>query len=997
MLQILNNKTENTHENEQFRRIVKIIQSVFDKYKYEGILIGNPSNDLFYKFQADALLYYTNGLIIFDFKDYSGEIYFPEDEDDFQSAEWYIERFSDQSKIRIKGGSYVNPFFQLKKYREELYNVVNNYPQLNITASKIASINVFSGPIGVKNKVPGKFRFYRLLEEANLEDFIVDFSSSNSFDLDTSIFLKRIFPADDWNISTNNITKIEENTSEKYSNTDVIEPEIIEFLQKDEGGILVLESMEISQRDKWLHFLSEATSKTIPEIESWAHSSRIANRIFTRTNVKTHSIYSVIYGGTTKVEDELLNLEEDNSDDNQDNNLLEIIPIKSNTTLDEKALIIINEAHLVSRSLNQSELLRFGSGRLLEDLIKFLDPKSNRKIIFIGDPYSLSFGKSEDSALELKNLEELYSQSITIYRKPIPFVCNNAKDKTRIDLARGIDDIMFNNLDYFFDNDTLFEVNQSDILHKLNQWFSYPLENEPQQAFLFYSKKDCLKTNLLIKNRFLNNGNDLAKNDLLIANNNITIPDHTGLQIPTKIINGMFFKVIEVLESICNPIDIRQSKAPIELKFVKLKVQCLSVLGKPQTELWILDNFFKSIDGLSKEEKIAFQVFINIKIAEVKKEKKFTDSKFYNDLLNNEFYKNLDDKGKNDISTLINNKIVSKESRLKVETTKEVRALLSYYYKSFEKEIFNYIRETDPFINALMPSYGWAITVHKSIGSFYDEVIVKGHRKDDDGISNESYYRWLYSAFSSSNKRVYITHPQYINPFMNCSFEDLENVVDGNEKVKLPALLTFNNYMIEEKWKPLVSCLNNNNVVGAIVEFSKKIEEKGYKLKSTKLFSDYLNKAFYERLNQDSKDLVVNFDNKGANKNWAVSNIRVETTNSSELEFLENVVNDVLNTTPTIDEETNHNTNQFPTDFRNEIYSHWLTEFDKQGVTIQLLKSSNNQDIFLIRKMNDKLKFQIWYGTSVKNHTRGFFSKIVILEKNTETLVSNLKEIIYGH
>src|SRR5690606_21378950 len=294
---------------------------------------------------------------------------------------------------------------------------------------------------------------------------------------------------------------------------------------------------------------------------------------------------------------------------------------------------------------------------------------------------------------------------------------------------------------------------------------------------------------------------------------------------------------------------------------------------------------------------------------------------------------------KNDISTLINNKIVSKESRLKVETTKEVRALLSYYYKSFEKEIFNYIRETDPFINALMPSYGWAITVHKSIGSFYDEIIVKGHRKDDDGISNESYYRWLYSAFSSSNKRVYITHPQYINPFMNCSFEDLENVVDGNEKVKLPALLTFNNYMIEEKWKPLVSSLNNNNVVGAIVEFSKKIEERGYKLKSTKSFSDYLNKAFYERLNQHSKDLVVNFDNKGANKNWAVSNIRVETTDSSELEFLETVVNDVLNTTPTIDEETNHNMNQFPVDFRNEIYSHWLTEFDKQGVTIQLLKS----------------------------------------------------------
>ncbi|MFW2137358.1 NERD domain-containing protein [Chryseobacterium sp. TY4] len=170
MLKILNNKTENTHENEQFRRIVKIIQCVFEKYNFEGILIGNPFNDLFFKFQADALLYYNNGLIIFDFKDYEGIIEFPDVEDDFQSGEWYIERFNDRSKVRIKGGSYVNPFKQLKKYREEFYDIVANYPQLNLDPSKIGSINVFSGPIEVKNQVPKKFRFYRLLQESNLED-----------------------------------------------------------------------------------------------------------------------------------------------------------------------------------------------------------------------------------------------------------------------------------------------------------------------------------------------------------------------------------------------------------------------------------------------------------------------------------------------------------------------------------------------------------------------------------------------------------------------------------------------------------------------------------------------------------------------------------------------------------------------------------------------------------------------------------------------------------
>ncbi|MFW2137385.1 hypothetical protein ACK2M7_14120 [Chryseobacterium sp. TY4] len=755
--------------------------------------------------------------------------------------------------------------------------------------------------------------------------------------------------------------------------------------------------MEISQRDKWLSYLSEATSNAIPEIESWAHSSRIANKIYSRTNIKTQSIYSVIYGGSTKVEEAFSNNKEEETDDKDENKLVEIIPLKSSSNLDDRALIIINEAHLVSRSLNQSELLRFGSGRLLEDMLKFLDPNSKRKLIFIGDPYSLSIGKPEDSALDMEVLKELYNENIVHYRQTIPYEYHNGKEKSRIDLANGIEETIYNKLDYFFDNKGLFEINQSEILQKLNEWFSSPLETEPKQAFLFYSKKDCLKTNLLIKQRILNNGESLALNDLLIANNNVIIPDSTGLQIPTKIINGMFFRVVEVGETMIQTIDIKQSKTPVELRFTKLKVQCLSILGKPQTFIWILDNYFNSIDGLSKEEKIAFQVFINLKITEVKSQRKFTESNAHRDLLNSQEFLALDDNLQSDLKILINNSIVTKEMKTKVETNSNVRSLFRLYYKMYEKDIFNSIRETDPLINALMPSYGWAITVHKAIGSFYSDIIIKGHRKDDDGITNEGYFRWLYSAFSASYKSVYITHPQYINPFMNCEFVDASIADIEKVKIKSPSLIVYNNYTVDKKWETIVSSVENLNVIGAIAEFSKIIEGQGYILKSTKSFSDYLSKAFYERPDQNEKQLVVNFDNKGANKNWAISNIRVETTDSKELDFFELVISDIFNQIETEDNVSIDNLNKFPTDFRNEIYSNWLTEFDKIGVSIQLVKSSNNQDIFLVSKDNEKLKFQIWYGTSVKNHTKGFFSKVVVLEKNSEDLVSNLKEIIYGY
>ena len=51
-LEVYNNRTENTHENEQFRRVVKIIERTFEKNGYEGILIGNPEAEVFPQFQS---------------------------------------------------------------------------------------------------------------------------------------------------------------------------------------------------------------------------------------------------------------------------------------------------------------------------------------------------------------------------------------------------------------------------------------------------------------------------------------------------------------------------------------------------------------------------------------------------------------------------------------------------------------------------------------------------------------------------------------------------------------------------------------------------------------------------------------------------------------------------------------------------------------------------------------------------------------------------------
>ena len=124
-LEVLNNRTEHTHENEQFRRVVEIIEATFDKLGYNGLLIGNPFNETYYRFRADAILYYNNGLILIDFKDYRGIINLPPTENEFHNEKWHNESEADRSRLEIKAGSrFINPFKQLLSYRKAFKEVI---------------------------------------------------------------------------------------------------------------------------------------------------------------------------------------------------------------------------------------------------------------------------------------------------------------------------------------------------------------------------------------------------------------------------------------------------------------------------------------------------------------------------------------------------------------------------------------------------------------------------------------------------------------------------------------------------------------------------------------------------------------------------------------------------------------------------------------------------------------------------------------------------------
>lgn len=985
MLEILNNRTGHTHENEQFRRVVDIIETTFDKLGYNGLLIGNPFNESYSRFRADAILYYNNGLILIDFKDYKGIIKLPPNENEFHSTKWHNESPKDRSRLEIKAGaSFINPFRQLVFYRNAFRELVEKNKFLDrINPARVCIANIFSGPIEIQNGVPRNLPYYKLTQESDLGNFLYDFASENSYTDEIAKVLKSIFPAEKW---INNIEipileqKIEKQITEIEND---VEKNIVDFLKKENGGILVLESMNAEDRDSWLRFIAdEAVNHNIPQIEKWSHSARISKKIQRRSNIETEGIYSVIYGGS-----DIEGQNEDSNKEEHEEDLLEVIPLKSSKDIDEKALVVITEAHLVSRSLSQSELLRFGSGRLLEDIIKFLNPESNRKIVFIGDPYSLTFGKDEDSALNLETLTELYDKDrIKHFRKQIDIKSSFGKEKLRTDLATSIEKSLFNNLNYSFDETFLIDLlDDNQRIQNLQLWFSKPFSNEPDNAVLFYSKKDCLKTNKWIKKQCLRNGESLGIGDLLIVNNNISIPDDSGFQIPRRIVNGMYLTVVSVNETIQESKYFDKYKKTISLSFTKLRVKCLSLLGSPETDIWILDNYFNSIDDLTKEEQIAFRVFINGKINTEKSKRKFTESLEYRQLLEDTRYNALSEE----------DKLFIKDNYFDLRKFKKeqdnAKFVLKLYKHKYEKNIFFHIKDTDPFVNAVFVKYGWAITVHKAIGSNYNEIILKGLRKENDGITNDSYFRWLYSAITTG-KIVNITSPQKVNPFMDCLFEDSSG---SGVSIKSKQFLIFENYEVDIKFADKVQSLENINVVGTICEISKVLEQNGYLLESSKKCSEYLTKAFYSVPQSENKQLILNIDNKGSKDNFAVGNIRIENLNCADEIIIKSCIKLCFEPMQTITSISDI-IPALPRDFREEIYSAWIESCNNESINLRIIQSHNNQDVFHATSEKDNLTFRVWYGTSENNHTKGFFSKIEILEKSSDILMAIIKKICLG-
>jgi hypothetical protein len=797
MLEVRKNTYSKNYENTFFREFARHLHKSFTDNGRSGLLIGSPFCEAEERLQIDALLITDHVVCIIDFKNFSGKINLPT-ERNFEMGIW-----TNETGDQIKGGSSVNPFIQLKNQKRRFSEVYNRCIKKDLNSGDIFNPNhtvriiCFQEETELNGRIPSnealnffiidKINFLeKLLDIIDVSDKDVNISP-NSYDAFKKAFRADKFKFDDKPLEDK--LKIFADKSETldfkklHADQHSALSEIKTFLENPEQQIFVLQGTANSGKSYLIPFIQEIAYKLgVQETEVFAASSRVANNLLTIGGLeRVNSIYSYIYGGqkNNRQDDEQAkeNHKSEEIDEVNDSEELQVeeIPLK-NCDNSENALFIVDESQLVSDSFNQSIDLIFGTGYLLKDFLSFTNStNTKRKIIFIGDPFQLQLGKTDESPLNPLYLEEAYKLKTNAYQlldKPDFSVIN----KEALFCVDKIRTNYFNSLAFVAEDNFCF-LEKEDVTKAVTD----TIHNKIDSHILCFSNEESQKVNYWIKQSIINNGEDIAINDLVLFNNNISIEDtNDPFAEPKKVYNGQFATITGVNNIVIEKaIKTNKNQESTVLTFREISLT-INETGQKAIVLSLENYRLNAKAELSKNEIVAFKIFLNSYISEYLISHPFEKTAEYIEILKSEKYVSLESEIKDLMQKFDNGEKVKTKLDEKV---REQRGLFKLARKKHRSIIESTLKK-DPsteyykFKNSALLRFGWAMTVHKSMSYKWQEVIFNVEKA---GTTNETHFRWLYTGISRARKKVSLINYKPISPFDKTELIDSNNNIATNE------------------------------------------------------------------------------------------------------------------------------------------------------------------------------------------------------------------------
>ena len=363
---------------------------------------------------------------------------------------------------------------------------------------------------------------------------------------------------------------------------------------------------------------------------------------------------------------------------------------------DISSVYIVDESSLIGNTEVDSEILKFGSGKLLHDLLKYINPdykKNKRKVIFIGDMYQLppiKMNYSPALSVEAVFKECPYLESLdAIQAYMLQSVVRQKEDSGVLKVATYLREKLKNQ--HF--NELFIEEQPQDVIKITHdQFISTYMEAVIKKGLnqviaIAYTNASVDIYNRLIREQLFPQQEEITVDDRLMIVMNACIGDE-------YVLNGDFVRVVQVGDRIVRKVKMREEEVKLLFRDVVIEFE-----GKKHS-VFLLETVL-----LSKERSLT------------KTERKA-------------LYKDFMIRHSNEIATAA--KMGKKKRHEKI-----TELLL-----------------TDKYINALQVKYGYAITCHKSQGSEWDTVFLDCDLKR--GYRNRETFQWFYTGVTRSSNQLYL-------------------------------------------------------------------------------------------------------------------------------------------------------------------------------------------------------------------------------------------------
>lgn len=406
-----------------------------------------------------------------------------------------------------------------------------------------------------------------------------------------------------------NFTKDQENAASK----------IEEFLAS-KNDVFILKGYAGSGKTTLIKAVTEYVMLQSKTCQLMAPTGRAAKVLNSKTTLPTTTIHRGIYCYDKLYEKEI-------TQDDKSYTLTYYYSVADNQAVND-AVIIIDEASMVSDTESQQEFFRFGSGKLLFDLIQYskIKNKSNfTKIIFVGDPAQLPpVGMNTSPALDKEYVVLSYGLKVMqAEMREVKRVSDDNPIKVNSEIIRK--SITANNFVGFNLQSSGSIISNIDFASFISEY----KKTKATKIVLSYKNNTALEINEEIREKIYNRKGKIEKGDIIINSSNNYSFD---------IMNGEFAIVTYVSDELVSR-KVSLYKKGGEKSIVNLRwrrVELFFAEDNKSVDGYMLENYLysKKTNILPEEHQALYVDFKNRNPQLRPKTKEYIDAMFSDTFLN---------------------------------------------------------------------------------------------------------------------------------------------------------------------------------------------------------------------------------------------------------------------------------------------------------------------------------------------------------------------------